>query len=213
VHDKRCLCKQILYWRLECTEIGCIFRDQRQCREEPFEIFDFTELSIHGRINVTGGFYMKIVNFKKVMIATDGSDYSKIAVDKGIELARLSGGTVYAVYVVPTAYLYPMDGDYFMGMNPYWESIYEALKTHGQQAVNYVKGAGEVKGVIVEPVLLEGNPADELIRYAEENEMDIIVMGTLGKTGLDRLLLGSVTGNVIRHSKIPVMVVRDKGNS
>lgn len=155
---------------------------------------------------------MGIVNFKKIMIATDGSDCSKLAVDKGIELARLSGGTVYAVYVVSMAYL-SMDGNYFMGMNPYWESIQEAFKAQGQQALNYVKGAGETKGINVKSVLLEGNPSDELIRYAEENEMDIIVMGTLGRTGLDRLLLGSVAGNVVRHSKVPVMVVRDKCNS
>ncbi|WP_229392461.1 universal stress protein [Methanosarcina sp. DH2] len=145
------------------------------------------------------------------MIATDGSDCSKLAVDKGIELAQLSGGTVYVVYVVSTAYL-SMDGDYFMGMNPYWESIQEAWKTQGQQAVNYVKDLGEMKGINVESVLLEGNPSDELIRYAEKNEMDIIVMGTLGKTGLDRLLLGSVAGKVVRHSKVPAMVVRDECN-
>jgi nucleotide-binding universal stress UspA family protein len=58
---------------------------------------------------------MGVVNFKKIMIATDGSDCSRLATDKGIELARLSGGTVYAVHVVSTAYLSPMDGDYFMG--------------------------------------------------------------------------------------------------
>ncbi|MDY9927764.1 universal stress protein [Methanosarcina sp.] len=145
------------------------------------------------------------------MIATDGSDCSKLAVDKGIELAQLSGGTVYVVYVVSTAYL-SMDGDYFMGMNPYWESIQEAWKTQGQQAVNYVKDSGEMKGINVESVLLEGNPSDELIQYAEKNKIDIIVMGTLGKTGLDRLLLGSVAGNVVRHSKVPVMVVRDECN-
>ena len=56
---------------------------------------------------------MGIVNFKKVMIATDGSDCSRLAADKGIELARLSGGTVYAVYVVSTAYLSSMGGDYY----------------------------------------------------------------------------------------------------
>lgn len=154
---------------------------------------------------------MGTVNFKKIMIATDGSDCSKLAVDKGIELAQLSGGTVYVVYVVSTAYL-SMDGDYFMGMNPYWESIQEAWKTQGQQAVNYVKDSGEMKGINVESVLLEGNPSDELIQYAEKNKIDIIVMGTLGKTGLDRLLLGSVAGNVVRHSKVPVMVVRDECN-
>ena len=154
--------------------------------------------------------------FRKIMIATDGSDCSMLAASKGIELARLSGGTVYAVYVVSTAYLYPMSGDYSssMGMNPNWESMYEAmydaLKKQGQQAVNYVKGLGERKGINVESVLLEGHPADELIRYAEGEKMDIVIMGTLGKTGLDRLLLGSVAGNLVRHSKVPVMVVREK---
>lgn len=150
------------------------------------------------------------------MIATDGSDCSKLAAKRGVELARLSGGTVYAVHVVPTAYLFSMDGDYFssMGFSPYWEPMYEtmneALNKQGQQVVNYIKGLGEAKGVKVEPVLLEGYPAEELIRYAEGEEMDIVIMGTLGKTGLDRLLLGSVSGNLVRHSKVPVMVVGGK---
>jgi nucleotide-binding universal stress UspA family protein len=152
---------------------------------------------------------MGTINFKKIMIATDGSDYSRLAAEKGIDLALLSRGTVYAVCVVSTASL-SMYGDYFssMGVNPYWELIYEALKNQAHQAVDYVKGLGERKGINVESVLLEGQPADELIRYAEENGMGIIVMGTLGRTGIDRLLLGSVAGNVARHSKVPVMVVR-----
>jgi nucleotide-binding universal stress UspA family protein len=156
---------------------------------------------------------MGVVNFKKIMIATDGSDCSRLATDKGIELARLSGGMVYAVHVVSKAYLSPMDGDYFMGMNPYWESIHEALTKQGHQAVDYIKSLGEMKGTNVESVLLEGNPSDELIRYAEEEKMDVVIMGTLGSTGLDRLLLGSVAGNLVRHSKVPVMVVRGKCKS
>ena len=100
-----------------------------------------------------------------------------------------------------------------MGVNPYWKLIYDALKNQAQQAVDYVKGLGEMKGINVKSVLLEGHPADELIRYAEENGMDIIVMGTLGRTGIDRMLLGSVAGSVIRHSKVPVMVVRKKYRS
>jgi nucleotide-binding universal stress UspA family protein len=157
---------------------------------------------------------MGTVNFKKIMIATDGSDCSRLAADKGIELARLSGGMVYAVFVVSTASL-SMDGDYFssMGVNPYWELIYDSLKNQGQKALDYVKDLGKMKGINVESVLLEGHPADELIQYAEENKMDIIVMGTLGRTGLDRLLLGSVAGNLVRHSKVPVMVVRGKCKS
>jgi nucleotide-binding universal stress UspA family protein len=93
------------------------------------------------------------------------------------------------------------------------ERMYEALRKEGCKAVNYVKGAGEMEGVTVEPVLLEGHPAAELIRYAEENEMDIIVMGTIGRTGIERIVLGSVAGNVVRHSKVPVLVIREKCKS
>lgn len=154
---------------------------------------------------------MEIINFKKIMVATDGSDCSRLAVDKGIELARLSGGTVYAVYVVPTANLASIDGDSLsLGLDPYWRSVYEGWRTQGQQAVGYIKSLGEMKKINVEPVLLEGNPPYELIRYAEMEKMDIVVMGTLGKTGLNRLLLGSVAENLVRHSKVPVMVVRGK---
>jgi len=153
---------------------------------------------------------MRIVDYKKIMIATDGSDCSRLATDKGIELARLSGGTVYAVHVISTAYLFLMDGDYFMGMNPYWESIHEALKNQGQQALDYITGLGEVKGINVESILLEGNPSEELIKYADQENMDIVIMGTLGKTGLNRMLMGSVAGNLVRHSRVPVMVVSKK---
>jgi nucleotide-binding universal stress UspA family protein len=154
---------------------------------------------------------MGTTNFKKIMIATDGSACSKLAADKGIEFARLTRGTVYAVHVLSKAYLSAMDGESYssMGMNP-WESIKEEFQKQGQQAVNYVKDRGKMKGVNVESVLLEGNPSEELIRYAEEEKMDIIIVGTIGKTALDRFLLGSVTGNVVRHSKIPVMVIKEK---
>jgi nucleotide-binding universal stress UspA family protein len=67
-----------------------------------------------------------------------------------------------------------------------------------------------MKGINVESVLLKGNTSEELIRYAEEEKMDVIIMGTIGKTELDRLLLGSVTGNLVRHSKVPVMVIKEK---
>jgi nucleotide-binding universal stress UspA family protein len=155
---------------------------------------------------------MEAVNFKKIMIATDGSVPSELAADKGIAFARLSGGTVYAVHVLSKAYLSAMDGSAYpsFGMNPDWESIKEAFQRHGQQALDYVKDLGKIKGVNVESIMLEGNPADELTRYAEENKMDIVIMGTLGKSGIDRFLLGSVTENILRHSKVPVMVVKEK---
>lgn len=136
------------------------------------------------------------------MIATDGSVCSRLAANKGIELARLSGGTVYAIYVISTEYFSSMAVDFN------WERMHEALKKDGCKALDYVKGIGELENVNVKSILLEGHPASELIRYAEEEKMDIIVMGTLGRTGIDRLFLGSVAINVVQHSKVPVMIVR-----
>ena len=101
-----------------------------------------------------------------------------------------------------TAYLSPRGAG--------WESIRKALKNQGQQALDYIKSLGEVKGINVESILLEGNPSEELIRYADGNKMDIVIMGTLGKIGLGRILFGSVAGNLVRHSKVPVMVIRNK---
>lgn len=154
---------------------------------------------------------METVNFKKIMIATDGSACSRLVADKGIELARLSGGTVYAVYVVSTDYFAPINGDSFpMSVDPYWMPIREAWEKQGQQALNTIKSLGNMKRINVEPVLLEGNPSEELIRYAEEEKMDIVIMGTHGKTGLNKLLLGSVAEKLVHHLKVPVMVVREK---
>ena len=136
------------------------------------------------------------------MIATDGSVCSRIAANRGIELARLSGGTVYAVYVVSTEYFSSMAVDFDR------ERMHEALRKEGCKAVSYINEIGELENVNVETILLEGHPADELIRYAEEEKMDII-----GRTGLDRLILGSVAEKVIRHSKVPVMVIKEKCDS
>jgi len=64
----------------------------------------------------------------------------------------------------------------------------------------------EAAGLEVEGIIAEGHPAEEIIKYAEKNSIDLIVMGTLGKSGLERFLMGSVVDKVIRNSKIPVIV-------
>ena len=76
-----------------------------------------------------------------------------------------------------------------------------------------VKERGKVSGVEVREVLLEGHPSNEIIDFAENNNADLIVVGTLGKTGLDRFLMGSVAEKVVRGSKVPVLVVRSEKQS
>ena len=144
-------------------------------------------------------------SYMKIMIATDGSEHAKRSVSSGIEIAKLSGAKLYAVHVVPTVSTSSMPIGSRM---PRWDEAYEVLKDVGNKAIDDVKEAVKGEDVEVEGVLLEGHPGDKLIEFAENNEIDMIVMGTLGKTGFEKFLLGSVADNVIRHSKVEVLVVR-----
>lgn len=144
--------------------------------------------------------------YRKIMIATDGSEYVRRAGETAVEIAKISGAKLYAVYVIPYGRLlvpYPND----IG----WErAALEYFRTEGREATAYVENSGEAANIDVESVILEGNPAEEIVEFAEKNDIDLIVMGTLGKTGIQRFLLGSVAQNVVRHSKKTVLVVRGK---
>jgi nucleotide-binding universal stress UspA family protein len=144
--------------------------------------------------------------FRNIMVATDGSELVRKAVDTAIEIAKLSKAKLYAVHVIT------QEEFSVTQHNPrepeLKKSIKEQFIAEGKKATTYVETAGKIVNVAVEPVILEGNPADEIVDFAEKNDIDLIVMGTLGKTGIQRFLLGSVAENVVRHSKKTVLVVR-----
>jgi len=142
--------------------------------------------------------------YRKIMVATDGSELVRKAVDTAVEVAKLSGAKLYAVYVVASGGIsltHPRD----IG----WEkAMKEHLTAEGKEATAYVETAGKAADVEVEAVILEGSPAHEIVDFAEKNDIDLIVMGTLGRTGIQKFLLGSVAQNVTRHSRKAVLVVK-----
>ena len=140
--------------------------------------------------------------YKKILIATDGSEPNKNAISYAIELAKISGAKLYALYVVDTAAFasIPMDAG--------WEMMYGLLQEEGKSATTAVEDLAKDAGIEVVEEVLEGHPSHEIIEFAEQNEIDVIVMGTLGKSGLDRFLLGSVAEKITRNSNVPVLVVR-----
>jgi nucleotide-binding universal stress UspA family protein len=140
--------------------------------------------------------------YKNIFIATDGSEPNKEAIKHGLELAKISGAKVFAGYVVDTAAFasIPMDAG--------WEMMYELLEKEARESTDSVGKMAETEGIDFETVILEGHPSHEIIEFAENNNMDLIIMGTLGKSGLDRFLLGSVAEKVLRNSKVPVLIVR-----
>lgn len=150
---------------------------------------------------------MKGELYKNIVIATDGSRNTRRAISYGVELAKFSGATVYALYVVDTKSM--ISENWTIGR----DTIYNIMKSDGEKAVSEVRAIGEASGVEVKEVVLEGCPSSEIIKFAESNNADLIVMGTLGVSGLEKFLIGSVAKKVVRGSKVPVMVVRGKSRS
>ena len=146
--------------------------------------------------------------FQKILIATDGSKCSQNAVLQGMETAKLMGAKVYALYVLDKdAYIPPvLETSIHLGSN--WDVTEEMLRQEGDDAIQYAKKVAADKEIDYEGVVVEGNPAHTILEFAEQNKVDMIIIGTLGKSGLERFLLGSVADKVVRHSRISVLVVK-----
>ncbi|MFB6250446.1 MAG: universal stress protein [Halobellus sp.] len=138
--------------------------------------------------------------YDRILVPTDGSDASQGAIDHAIELAEQYDSTVYALYVVDTAAYSSLE----MGS----EIVTEALQDEGNAAVEAVVEAGEVAGVEVETDIKNGVAHQSILGHAEEHDVDLIVMGTHGRTGVGRVLLGSVAEKVVRTSNVPVLTVQ-----
>jgi len=140
--------------------------------------------------------------YERILVPTDGSTETRRAVQHAVELAADQGATVYAVYVVNTASFASI------GTEATADGVSDLLVEEGDAAIDDVADLAAEHDVPVERVLLDGTPSREIVRYAEENDIDLVVMGTHGRGGIDRLLLGSVAEKVVRASHVPVLTVR-----
>ena len=143
--------------------------------------------------------------YKKILIATDGSPHSEEAEKHGLTMAKRSGASVTALYVVEGIH-----SPKTIGSPPslLLDEQIEALKEEARQIVEKVAEEGKKMGVEVTPLVVEGHPAHEIIEHAKD--YDLVVVGTLGRSGVSHLLLGSVAEKVVRHASVPVLVVKTK---
>ena len=141
--------------------------------------------------------------FDKILIATDGSDNSKAAVEKGLMIARQCESAVYVVYVIDMSTLSaaPL-------VTPAAVDVFHQLEVEGKNAVERVKTMAN--DLNVKTFVISGRPAHEITEFAVENKVDLIVIGSHGTGGIERMLLGSVADKVIRTANQPVLVVRSR---
>jgi len=148
--------------------------------------------------------------FERILIATDGSKNSEKAAKVGIELAKLSGGKVVIVYVADIGKYMPSAGviSPFGGVSSETiDYIVARIRDAGEKATLQIDELARSSCVTSERMIVVGNPPNEILRIAEDNKLDVIVLGNIGKTGLEKFLMGSVAEKVVRNSKLPVLIV------
>jgi nucleotide-binding universal stress UspA family protein len=144
--------------------------------------------------------------FKHILVPVDGSATSQLAVDKAIGLAKAFGSRVTTIFVIDP---YPFTGvgtDFSYGQAEYLS----AATAEANAAIKAAKEQFEVAGVSVETSVVESHATWRgVVQAAESAQADLIVMGSHGRSGLEKLVLGSVTQAVLSHTHLPMLVVRD----
>ena len=142
-------------------------------------------------------------SYKKILVGYDGSDNAKRALERALSLSTTQGSAIRVVVAVsttlivygPTAPYYPPD---------YAEQVVKEGRKLLEAALGEVKGAGRSASGSVE----DGHPSEVILRLAESEGADLIVLGRRGISGIERFLLGGVSSSVVNHSKCDVLIVK-----
>ena len=146
-----------------------------------------------------------VVMYDDVLVPTDGSDGTMQALEHAIDIASTRGAAIHALSVMDRR-LYLAAGD------DQKAELKETMRADAQSAVERVADEAEAAGVDFTTTVRDGIPYREILDYADDNAVDLIVMGTHGRSGRDKLAnLGSVTERVVENTDKPILVVRMTG--
>jgi universal stress protein A len=150
-----------------------------------------------------------MINIQRIVVPTDFSEFSNHALKYGCEFARRFSAELHLVNVVED--IYPLVPEPGM-MLPAAEEYLTDLQKSAQQAIEALPPENWGEGLEIVRTVLVGTPFLEIVRYAKEQDADMIVIGTHGRSGLVHVLMGSVAERVVRKSPCPVLTVRPDGH-
>ena len=138
--------------------------------------------------------------YKKILVPTDGSEFAKKAQKHALFLSKVSGAEIIAVSVTENNFVngLPLDDEVYQLNQILKERSEENLKEFDELNEDDLK---------ITHVIREGSPAKVILEVAKEEEIDLIVMGSSGKSGFDRFIMGSVADKVVNSAKCAVLVV------
>jgi len=143
--------------------------------------------------------------YDDILVPTDGSVGTETTLDSALPIAKDHDATVHVLYVVDKRI-------YFAAAEGEEEEVIGSLESDGEEAIATVVDRLESEGIDVATRTERGVPYRDILAYVEDNGIDLVAMGTHGRTGRDRLThLGSVTERVVKRSPVPVLTVRIDG--
>ena len=140
--------------------------------------------------------------YDDILVPTDGSSASEAATEHAIDIAGQYGARLHALYVV--------DSGAYSALDAGSDVVVDALQSEGERATDRVVEAADDAGVEATGAVATGTAYRSVHDYVDEHGIDMIIMGTHGRKGLDRYLLGSVTERVVRTADVPVLTVRQR---
>jgi nucleotide-binding universal stress UspA family protein len=146
-----------------------------------------------------------MIDLHRILVPTDFSKYSEIALNYAAALAEKFGAEIYLLHVVQDLALFIPDA---VAVAPPIAVPVEQFTAAAREALQRLVRNPQLAALRVHQEIREGTPFYEIVRFAKEGSIDLIVMGTHGHAGLAHVLLGSVTERVVRKAPCPVLTVR-----
>ena len=137
--------------------------------------------------------------YSDILLATDGSDCAQTAAEHAIHLAETSGATLHALYVIETRTGYDS-----AIVDP--EEVERTLRSEGESVLESVENVAESADVAGLYRIRDGVPEQEILTYADNHDIDLIVLGARGTSAFKTILLGSTSEAVLREASVPVVV-------
>ncbi|MEF8841618.1 MAG: universal stress protein [Haloarculaceae archaeon] len=141
--------------------------------------------------------------YEHLLFPTDGSDGATAVFEHALDIAAAHGSTIHVLHVADTS----RDSVTRVG-----GEVVDALEREGEEIVAEAAERAERRGVDTVTEVLQGEPHSTIVDYAADREVDLVVMPTHGRGRLERLLLGSTTGRVLRRADVPVLTLRPDGD-
>jgi len=140
--------------------------------------------------------------FKKILVATDGSEYSRHALTEAVEIASCNGGEIKLIFVIdPMPYTWPLAG------SPIYMLTDEQIREIGKKIMDATTRGIDLKQIPIQKKILTGNSATKILEEIGEST-DLVVMGTRGHGAFGGAIIGSVTQRVAGEAKCPLLIVK-----